>query len=152
MRNEATLSKEYAFNILIFLYSYILILLYSYILIFLYSHNLIFLYSYIFYNIYLYYISYHLHSNCIWYIVTHLIIVLLFDNQFFTCDFQNINMSSYFSCSMVIYAPTFGPIPENLKKEMTEQQIQEQERRIPVVGVSKFGSEEDVRKFIRRTR
>ena len=116
MRNEATLSKEYAFNILIFLYSYILILLYSYILIFLYSHNLIFLYSYFFYNIYLYYISYHLHSNCIWYIVTHLIIVLLFDNQFFTCDFQNINMSSILLVQYGDLRPNFRTNSREFKK------------------------------------
>ena len=66
MRNEAALSKKYDFDIIIFLY---------------------------FDTVYMY-ISYRLHSNCIWCIVTYMIILLLHVIFKISTCLQNFNMSS----------------------------------------------------------
>lgn len=53
---------------------------------------------------------------------------------------------------MCYYAPGFGPIEDFRRKDMTEQQIIDQERRVPILNVSKFTSEDELRRFLRRTR
>ena len=50
------------------------------------------------------------------------------------------------------YVPGFGPLDDSKRKDMTEQQILEYEQRVPVLDVSKFTSEDNIRRFIRRTR
>ena len=50
------------------------------------------------------------------------------------------------------YVPGFGPLDDNRRKDMTDQQVLEYEQRVPVLNVSKFTSEDNIRRFIRRTR
>jgi hypothetical protein len=50
------------------------------------------------------------------------------------------------------YVPGFGPLDDNRRKDMTDQQVMEYEQRVPVLNVSKFTSEDNIRRFIRRTR